>query len=74
MSRVNTYRLTSRYAPATQELDEEAFQFDVRYAINKNLSILVNYAHITRPEAETHSDIYDEVFTQFTLKKPKNGQ
>ena len=71
MSRVNTYRLTSRYAPATQELDEEAFQLDVRYAINKNLSILVNYAHITRPEAETHSDIYDEVFTQFTLKKPK---
>jgi hypothetical protein len=71
MSRVNTYRLTSRYAPATQELDEEAIQLDVRYAINKNLSILVNYAHITRPEAETHNDIYDEVFTQFTLKKPK---
>lgn len=71
MSRVNTYRLTSRYAPATQELDEQAIQLDVRYAVSKNLSFLVNYAHITRPEAVDHNDIYDEVFTQFTLKKPK---
>lgn len=71
MSRVNTYRLTSRYAPATQELDEEAIQFDARYAVNKNLSFLVNYSHITRPEAEEHSNIYDELYTQFTLKKPK---
>lgn len=71
MSRVNTYRLTSRYAPATQELDEQAVQLDVRYAVSKKLSLLVDYAHITRPEAEAHKNIYDEVFTQFTLKKPK---
>lgn len=71
MSRVNTYRLTSRYAPATQELDEEAYQLDVRYSVNKNLSLLVNYARITRPEAEEHNNIYDEIYTQFTLKKPK---
>jgi hypothetical protein len=78
MSRVNTYRLTSRYAPATQELDEQAFQIDARYAVNKNLSFLVNYSHIERPDAaETdniysdHINIYDELYTQFTLKKPK---
>ena len=46
MARVNTYRLTSRYAPATQELGEEAFQIDARYAVNKKLSFLVNYAFI----------------------------
>ncbi len=40
MARVNTYRLTSRYAPATQELDEEAIQIDARYAVNKKLSFL----------------------------------
>ena len=78
MSRVNTYRLTSRYAPATQELDEEAFQLDARYSVNKNLSLLVNYAHISRPNAaeneniyKDHKNIYDEIYTQFTLKKPK---
>ena len=71
MARVNTYRLTSRYAPATQELDEEAFQIDARYSVNKNLSFLVNYAHIIRPKAEQNHDIYDELYTQFTLKKPK---
>ena len=71
MGRVNTYRLTARYAPATQELDEQALQLDVRYALNKNLSFLVNISHIIRPESEDHRDIYDEIYTQFTLKKPK---
>jgi hypothetical protein len=63
--------LTARYSPATQDLDEQAIQLDVRYAINKNLSVLVNYSNITRPDAEENSDIYNEIYTQFTLKKPK---
>ncbi len=71
MSRVNTYRLTARYSPATQDLDEEALQLDVRYAINKNLSIVVNLAKIIRPEAEKNRDIYDEIYTQLTWKKPR---
>jgi hypothetical protein len=71
MSRINTYRLTARYSPATQDLNEEAVQFDVRYAINKNLSILVNVSNINRPKAEENHDIYSEVYTQFTLKKPR---
>ena len=79
MSRVNTYRLTSRYSPATQDLDEQAIQLDVRYAVNKNLSFLVNVSKIIRPEADgstpdiytDNRDIYTELFTQFTLKKPK---
>lgn len=71
MSRVNTYRLTARYSPATQEFDEQAYQVDVRYLVNKNFSVLINYANITRPDAETNEDIYSEVYTQFTWKKPR---
>jgi hypothetical protein len=71
MSRVNTYRLTARYSPATQEFDEEAIQLDLGYAVNKNLSFLINLANITRPDAATNSDIYTEVYTQFTVKKPR---
>ena len=71
MSRVNTYRLTARYSPATQEFEEEAVQLDATYKINKNLGILINIANITRPGATANENPYTEVFTQFTLKKPK---
>ncbi len=71
MSRINTYRLTARYSPATQEISEEAIQLDARYAINKNLSILINVANISRPKAEENQDIYTEVYTQLTVKKPR---
>ncbi|HJW30910.1 MAG TPA: DUF6029 family protein, partial [Saprospiraceae bacterium] len=71
MSRVNTYRLTARYTPATQEFEEEAYQFDAGYAVNKNLSFVINYSNITRPKATENKNIYTEVFTQFTLKKPR---
>ena len=71
MSRVNTYRLTARYSPATQDLDEEALQLDVRYAVSKNFSLLVNLAKIIRPDAERNREIYSEIYTQFTLKKPR---
>jgi len=71
MSRVNTYRLTARYSPATQEFEEEAVQLDATYKINKNLGVLINIANITRPEATTNAKPYTEVFTQFTWKKPK---
>ncbi len=70
-ARVNTYRLTARYSPATQDLDEEVMQLDVRYAINKNLSFLVNLTNITRPGAATNEDIYSEIFTQVSVKKPR---
>ncbi len=71
MTRVNTYRLTARYSPATQFLDEQAYLLDVRYALNKRLSFLVNVSHITRPDATVNMNIYDELYTQVTWKKPK---
>jgi hypothetical protein len=70
-ARINTYRLTARYSPATQDLDEQALQLDVRYAIHKNLSVNVNIANITRPDATDNHDIYNEIYTQFSLIKPR---
>ncbi len=71
MSRVNTYRLTARYAPATQFIDEEAIQLDVRYALNKRLSFLVNGSYIIRPLATDNREIYKEVYTGVTWKKAR---
>lgn len=47
MSRQNTYRLTSRYVPATQELGEYAFQLDVRYSPNRKWNFLANFSDIS---------------------------
>jgi hypothetical protein len=68
MNRLNTYRLTARYNPATQELGEQAFQVDLRYAPRKNLSFLVNFSNITNLE---NFKLYRELFTEVTLKKPR---
>ncbi|MGB3080075.1 MAG: DUF6029 family protein [Saprospiraceae bacterium] len=71
MSRINTYRLTARYSPATQELDEQAFQFDATYAISKKIEVLINVSKINRPDATENKDTYTEVFTQVSVKKPR---
>ncbi|MEP6795481.1 MAG: DUF6029 family protein [Saprospiraceae bacterium] len=71
MSRINTYRLTARYSPATQELDEQAFQFDATYAISKKIGVLINVSKINRPDATENNDIYTEVFTQISVKQPR---
>jgi hypothetical protein len=68
MNRLNTYRLTARYNPATQELGEQAFQVDLRYAPRKNLSFLVNFSNITNLD---NFQLYRELFTEVTLKKPR---
>jgi hypothetical protein len=46
MSRQNTYRLTARYVPATQELGEQAFQVDVKYAPKEHLNFDFNFSNI----------------------------
>jgi Family of unknown function (DUF6029) len=52
MNRQNTYRLTARYSPATQDISEQAFQVDVRYKFNDKLSALVNTSNINTLEGE----------------------
>ncbi len=65
MARVNTYRLPARYAAATQFVGEMAVQADVRYRVNKSLSLLVNFSNITNLKDE---QLYREIFTEFYYK------
>jgi len=65
MSRVNTYRLTARYAPATQELGEQAFQIDLRYNPTRKLGFNVNFSNITRLDGEL---LYREAYTEVVYK------
>jgi hypothetical protein len=68
MNRVNTYRLTARYSPATQLLSELAYQLDIKYAINKQLSFNINFANITDLD---NNLLYREVYTEFLFKKSR---
>ena len=47
MSRVNSFRLKSRYTPATREVAEEAIQLEMRYALSKKWKIVQYFANIT---------------------------
>jgi len=71
MSRVNFYRLTARYMPATQEFGELAAQADVRYAISKMTSVNVNFSNITDLDGQL---LYRELFTELLLKKARKWQ
>jgi len=65
MMRQNTYRLTSRYSPATQDVSEFAYQADVRFNLTKKLSGLTNFSYIQTLEGET---LYRESYTQLLYK------
>lgn len=71
MNRVNTYRMTARYAPATQDISEQAFQADVRYRFNKKVSSLVNFSYITDLDG---LELYREVFTEILYKYKRKWQ
>ncbi len=47
MSRINSYRLKSRYIPATQEISERAIQMELRYALSKKWKIVQFFSNIT---------------------------
>lgn len=69
MSKVSTYRMTTRYVPATQELGEKALQADIRYKVNKKLDVGVNYSDISRLD---DLKLYQEINVDFTYKnRPK---
>lgn len=71
MSRVNAYRLTARYLPATQEFGELAIQADVRYVVKKNISLNVNFSNITDLNG---GQLYREIFTELLWKKARKWQ
>ena len=65
MNRLNTYRLTARYAPATQDLSELAYQVDARYRINKKISVLGNFSNITELDGNL---LYREILGELEYK------
>ncbi len=66
MNRVNTYRLTARYSPATQDLSELATQVDIKYRIMKNLNVNLNFSNIT--DLSTDLLLYREIYFETIYK------
>ncbi len=71
MNRQNTYRLNTRYSPATQLLSEQAFQVDVKYRWSKSLSTAVNFSSI---EDLDGNRLYQEIFTEVFYKYKRKWQ
>ncbi len=71
MAKQNTYRLTARFAPATQELGEQALQLDMRYKFNKKLSASINFSEIQFLDG---TELYREITPEFTWKQKRKWQ
>ncbi len=71
MAKQNTYRLTTRFAPATQEIDEQAIQIDVNYKVNKKLSLGLNFSDIQFPDG---TELYRELTPEFIWKQKRKWQ
>lgn len=69
MNRLNTYRLTSRYSPATQLISEQALQVDVNYSPTKKININVNGSWIDDLDS---TELYRELYTEILWKKSRN--
>jgi hypothetical protein len=68
MTRVNTYRLTARYAAATQDLGELAGQLEVSYRASAKQNFLINISNITDLDGDL---LYREVLAEATFKAPR---
>jgi hypothetical protein len=66
MSRQNSYRLTTRYVPATQELGENALQLDVKLAPKDNVNFDINISNITTLK---NILLYRELYASCLIKK-----
>jgi hypothetical protein len=71
MNRQHTYRLLSRYAPATQDLNEQALQIDIQHAISSSLKWQLNISDITTLD---YRQLYREFFISFQYRKPRKWQ
>jgi len=68
MARFNTYRLTSRYIPAIQELGEQAIKLDFKLRPTKNLGLDFSFANINDLRDNL---LYREFYSEFQLKKKR---
>jgi hypothetical protein len=71
IARQNTYRLPARFAPNTQELGEQGLQLDVRYALNKKISLGLNVTDIYNLD---NVELYREIAPEFSYKKDRKWQ
>ncbi len=71
MTRFNTYRLTTRYQAATQELGENAFQADITYAFNRKFQIGLNASYIADLDDQL---LYNEYYSEITYKYKRKWQ
>jgi hypothetical protein len=71
MTRFNTYRLTTRYQAATQELGENAYQADVKYAFSRKFQIGLNGSYIADLDDEL---LYSEIYSEVTYKYKRKWQ
>ena len=70
-NRLNTYRLTARYSPATQFIGEEAFQVDVSYSPSRKMSFSANFSNITNLDGD---QLYREIYTEVVYKHKRLWQ
>ncbi len=68
LSRFNTYRLTSRYTPAVQELGEQAIKIDVKFRPKKNIGVELTFSNITDLD---NNLLYREGYSEIQIKKRK---
>lgn len=68
MAKLNTYRLTARYVPATQEIGEQAIQLDLRYSPEKNLKFHANFSNIENLDSDL---LYREAIAEVEVTEPR---
>ena len=66
MSKVHTFRLKSRYTPATREISEQAVQFELRHSLKKKWQFIHYLSYITDLEG---IPLYREIDNQITYKR-----
>lgn len=71
IARQNTFRLPSRFSPNTQEIGEKGLQLDVRYHLNKRISLGMNIADIYQLDG---TELYREFVPEFTYKYNRKWQ
>jgi len=68
MARFNTYRLTSRYTPAIQELGEQAVKVDLKFRPKKNVGIELTFSNIADLD---NNLLYREGYSEIQIKKKR---
>jgi hypothetical protein len=71
MSKINSYRLKSRYTPATRELAEEAVQAELRYAPSKKWKIVHHFSNITDLSGKA---LYREIDNEINFRPSSTNQ